>query len=68
VAPALHGSLGMSEPRDTTKSGKLDEQFASTSNDERHPETAEDRSKRGPAPQGGKGTPSQAEGDREGDE
>ena len=58
----------MSEPRDTKQSGKLDEEFASTSNDDRHPETAEDRGKDGPAPQGGKGTPSQAEGDRETDE
>ena len=51
----------MSEPRDTKKSGKLDEELASTSNDDRA--TANDRNPRGPAPQGGKGTPSQAEGD-----
>ena len=58
----------MSEPRDEKNSGRLDEELASTSNDDRHPQTAEDRGYRGPAPQGGKGTPSQAEGDRDNEE
>ena len=58
----------MSEPRDTKQSGKLDEEFASTSTDDRHPTVADDKGKGGPAPQGGKGTPSQAEGERESDE
>jgi hypothetical protein len=55
----------MSEPRDTKHSGKLDEEFASTSNDDKHPQLADDRGQGGAAPQGGKGTSSQAEGERE---
>lgn len=58
----------MTEPRKTKQSGKLDEEFASTSNDDRNRETANDANDKGPAPQGGKGTPSQAEGDRKADE
>jgi hypothetical protein len=57
----------MGEPRKTKQQGKLDEEFASTSNDDRHPETADDRNDRAPSPQGGKGTPSQAEGERKPD-
>ena len=55
----------MTEPRENKHSGKLDEEFASTSNDDKHPVTPDERGQRGPAPQGGKGTPSQAEGDRD---
>ena len=41
-----------------------EEEFASTSNDDR---VARNDSTSNPAPQGGKGTPSQAEGDRDAD-
>jgi hypothetical protein len=62
----------MTEPRKTKHTGEYDEEFASTSNDEgtseRSRSTADDRHSRRPAPQGGKGTPSQAEGDRDKDE
>ena len=56
-------ALDMTEPRKTKQSGKLEEEFASTSSDDKHPSVAEDRENNGPSPQGGKGTPSQAEGD-----
>jgi hypothetical protein len=46
--------------------GKLDEEFASTSNDDRA--RADEMPAKAPLPQGGKGTPSQAEGDEAGDE
>jgi hypothetical protein len=54
----------MTEPHKQKHSGKLDEEFASTSNDD-HRATADDRKAKEPLPQGGKGTPPQAEGDRD---
>lgn len=55
----------MAEPRKEDLTRTTDEDLASTSNDDRI--TANDENQYGPAPQGGKGTPSQAEGDRQDD-
>ena len=51
------------DKRDESGDHPGEEEFASTSNDGRV--TANDRQRGDPAPQGGKGTPSQAEGDEE---
>jgi hypothetical protein len=56
----------MTESRKTNRPDKLDEEFASTSNDDRA--TANDENSKGTTPQGGKGTPSQAEGDDVGED
>jgi hypothetical protein len=58
---------GMSEPQDPKHSGKRDEKVASTASDDHRADSADDRSDQAPAPQGGKGTPSQAEGERKSD-
>ncbi len=55
----------MTEPRDTKHSGKLDEELVPTANDENASgDDRDDRDVKKLAPQGGKGTPSQAEGER----
>jgi hypothetical protein len=53
----------MTEPRDTKQNREPDKESA---RNDRRREKADER--KAPAPQGGKGTPSQAEGERTGDE
>ena len=55
----------MAEAPNKHRESELDDEFASTTNDQQHPAVAEDRGNGRPVPQGGKGTPSQAEGDRD---
>jgi hypothetical protein len=56
--------------RDKKQSSDRNDEVTSVANDKQHVESAEerkqrrDRDYRGPGPQGGKGTPSQAEGER----
>lgn len=57
------GEDGQDDRRDQQGDQSAEEDLASTSNDSTV--TGNDRNPRGPAPQGGKGTPSQAEGDRD---
>jgi hypothetical protein len=53
----------MPKDKKANHSDKREEEFASA-NDERRA-TGDDRDPKAPLPQGGKGTPSQAEGDRD---